>query len=451
MADKPAYYKKIITKSIQYDFLFPAEGVIKQYKYIDSVFRDTSAYVTAPALTAYILWVLNDAVQKNIKTLYFLARDGLVLQKIAEVLCRTWSINIECKYLYCSRFALRLPLYRIDKTYTMDKLCATTYQVSLLDILARANITGGHAAEIAEELGVNLAEPIEKNKLSRIRESLEQNKTFDNLISANSETALSAVSGYLKQKFADVTTFALVDTGWLGSMQECISKLLNYSSGISQTSVTGYYLGMFRSGDAQYGEYNCFLFRNTKEMLLRFGGFSNNVAECLCAADHGMTVGYEQKNEEWIPVLADYGQAICRSAWNDREQTDMCVTYAKQFAGLNQYKSVDKHELKLLAKRLLLGLMATPNYAEAKLYGAIPFSDGMSVDVRYTLTAKMSPEQIKPKLLSHRVLGALTGQRNRLEYPVYWLAGMQALSGCSILQKLDINLLEILYWVSNKL
>src|SRR5699024_7318970 len=56
----------------------------------------------APFLVCYVRWVLDQALQRGIKRLYFVARDGEVMYKIARQLKRPGD-DIEMRYLYGSR------------------------------------------------------------------------------------------------------------------------------------------------------------------------------------------------------------------------------------------------------------------------------------------------------------------------------------------------------------
>lgn len=94
-----------------------------------------TAYVLAPMLCSYILWVLNEAVKSGKQRLYFLARDGWQMYQIANVLCTELQLPIECRYLYCSRYALRsaeycirekrrCPIYALAEFQLLWKLCS---------------------------------------------------------------------------------------------------------------------------------------------------------------------------------------------------------------------------------------------------------------------------------------------------------------------------------------
>ena len=76
-----------------------------------------------PALSAFTRWVLGRAGEEGISRLYFLARDGWFPFRLARRLAAAWDLPVECRYLYGSRLAWRLPLYREDHGRALDRLC----------------------------------------------------------------------------------------------------------------------------------------------------------------------------------------------------------------------------------------------------------------------------------------------------------------------------------------
>ncbi|MBE5831480.1 MAG: hypothetical protein E7306_07050 [Butyrivibrio sp.] len=61
-------------------------------------------YVGA-VLFGYVNWIINVALQLDIRELFFIARDGYVLKKIADIIIRNKNIDISTHYLYGSRIA----------------------------------------------------------------------------------------------------------------------------------------------------------------------------------------------------------------------------------------------------------------------------------------------------------------------------------------------------------
>lgn len=79
---------------------------------IDNSYRDLASRFVAPAYLPYVLWLLQEARQQNIQRLYFISRDGYILQQIAETLPHE---GIELKYFFTSRKALQKALENKDE------------------------------------------------------------------------------------------------------------------------------------------------------------------------------------------------------------------------------------------------------------------------------------------------------------------------------------------------
>lgn len=58
----------------------------QQHQY-DSIER-VMAQVGGVSIYLYILWVIQEAKKRNIKRLYFLARDGQIFFKVAKIICK---------------------------------------------------------------------------------------------------------------------------------------------------------------------------------------------------------------------------------------------------------------------------------------------------------------------------------------------------------------------------
>jgi predicted HAD superfamily hydrolase len=300
----------------------------------NAAFRDTTALAAAPSLTAFVLWILADAVKRQIRTLYFLARDGLAMYTIAKELCRAWNLPMECRYLYCSRYALRMPLYTIDKEYATMKLCEYMFDTRLFTVLERAGITGEDADRIAKDLDVPTGRRLTRDELKALQDKLLNNAAFDKIALSKAQEALEAASGYLKQELRPSENCAIVDSGWFGTMQTCLTILTRSIYGSAEKPPMGYYFGILKEMDAQYGTYHCFLFSDAKSSA-RYPWFCINLYECLCAANHGMTVGYEYNGAEWTARLTELEHPSAASVWSAEKQLALYAGYAEDFAKTN--------------------------------------------------------------------------------------------------------------------
>lgn len=79
--------------------------------YIDNTYRDLSSRFVAPAYLPYVWWIIDEAQRQGIQRLYFISRDGYILQQIAEALPHE---GIELRYFFTSRRSLQKALEDVD-------------------------------------------------------------------------------------------------------------------------------------------------------------------------------------------------------------------------------------------------------------------------------------------------------------------------------------------------
>jgi hypothetical protein len=366
---------------------------------------------------------------------------------MANIICQAWKYDIECKYFYCSRYAFRLPLFIIDKEYTLGKLCTSSVSVTVGSVLARAGIKGKQAELISKELGIPVDSFLGKSDLDSLRKRLAESETFNRIASGIAVKAFGEIKRYFIQECNMPESFALVDSGWLGSLQESFFKIYQVVFG-KKIKLTGYYFGMFMEPDIQYGNYLCYLFHPQKNFW-RIIFFNNNLFECICSADHGMTIGYEMRNNQWYPRLEEYA-----NEWDIKSQLEICLEYTGIFIRHNnQINNTD--ELDKFAFRLLKKFMYNPSKEEALLYGGMWFWDDTtnrnSVSLATSLNIKEYLELSSVKTLIKRMFGK-TGKNGKTALVQFWLAGSAALSEksrLSVLMKIDIfilNLMRYVYW-----
>lgn len=92
------------------------KGIVAHH--VEMACRDLAARFVAPAYVPYVLWLLSEARKQQIERLYFISRDGYILQQIAEALPHE---GIELHYFFASRKALQLAFENPDaRTRTMQ-------------------------------------------------------------------------------------------------------------------------------------------------------------------------------------------------------------------------------------------------------------------------------------------------------------------------------------------
>ena len=99
-------YMEIIEKE---NTVFEAAG-----NKVGNQLEKTVKNVLGPAINSFIIWVLQESRKNGVQRLYFLARDGYLMYQCARIYCEKQKLPIECRYLSCSRYSVRIPLFHMD-------------------------------------------------------------------------------------------------------------------------------------------------------------------------------------------------------------------------------------------------------------------------------------------------------------------------------------------------
>ncbi|NFG28054.1 hypothetical protein FC777_13155 [Clostridium botulinum] len=418
------YYNKILKKySYHVDFFKTAnimmENMPENINLQNKIIYLNSTMVTAPTLISYVLYILKNAKEKKIKKLYFLARDGYIMHKIAVILCEKYNINIECRYLYCSRLVLRAPLYLINRGEAIEKICEEGAKISIEIVLKRAGISNDIQNNILNELDEEFKNKfLTKKDLNKLKTILLNNKLFNEYAYEYAKDKYNDIFEYFKQeKLFEEKKYAIVDVGWLGTMQRHIREILQYSG--YKNNMNGYYFGMFENGRYEDGEYNCFYFSKEKNSSRR-AFFNNNLFECMCSANHGMTIGYSKDTAGFIkPVLKQY-----ENKWNVNIQLNIVEKFCEKFSILNQWNEISFNYLDLMVKRLIISFMVFPNKEEASIYGSIPFCDDFTESYKIKLAQRLTKQELYQYNMFYKIYKKLFFIKNSNKFnESFWING----------------------------
>ena len=374
-----------------------------------------------PVLIAYVEWVLREAAQRGIHRLYFLARDGYVLQKIAERFCAAHRLDIQCRYLYCSRMSLRMPDYHLIGEEAFRLLSQPGYHVTLRSLFQRVTLPETLYSRILSEMGLSQPVPLDRElTAAQVRlygEKCKNSPSFCGWLQSASQAAYPDTIGYFRQEgLFDENCLAIVDSGWIGSMQRSLRQLLE-SAGY-QGTICGFYFGLYTKPlEKADGEYFTFYFSKTGPVLDK-ALFNNNVLECILAAPHGMTVGYRWKKGRYEPVLqSDSGPEQIRLI----EAGVSCILLAVERYLLAGQQSLTRRD----CVRILRRFMARPSRQEAELWGSCSFCDDISGQYVLTLASEAQVSSLKYYSLFSKILRKLT-RGEKSEPDLLWPYGTAA-------------------------
>lgn len=386
-------------------------------------------YVLGPTLGGFVRWLLWRAVADGKKRLYFLARDGYFLYRAALILCEVLGFPLDCRYLCCSRYSLRLPLFHLDHDEALSYICRPGLHVTLSSILQRA----GLCAEEQEDVLARLCLPYPKNqalpsaKLGQIRKALSHCQPFLAYMNRHSQEALPGLVGYLKQEgLLEDAAAAIVDSGWVGSMQKTLNQALAQMG--RANALEGYYWGLYELPPGVVrSAYHCYFF--APEGYLREKVFFNNcLFEAIFTAPHGMTLSYQKSGERYYPRFSNIPER--QRAFTLRISGPL-LAYIRLLAKESQKAEFsrqtaenDRHTLRLLLK----SFMAAPSIEEAEIFGALPFSDDVLEGGGQPLAAPLTERELRAGHVAAKLL-ATAQKRDKATKESAWYAGSAALQG----------------------
>lgn len=386
--------------------------------------------IFAPVLLDFVEWVLKEAQNRGMQRLYFLARDGYQMYLAAQHLCKTRGITLDCRYLYGSRYSWRMPQFVLLQEKCLDMICRGGIDVTLEKVLKRGGLTEEEAKDVAEENGFveEYRRILSYSEVLRLKEPLKESRKFLPYVYAHSAAAEKVTLGYLRQEglFDDIR-YALVDSGWTGSMQQTLVELLK-SAGYRK-QIEGFYFGLYELPSRVKSEnYHTFYF-GPNYGIKRKVYFSNCLFEAVFSAPHGMTVGYEAYDNpggipKYCPVF--YNQQNLNQHRMEQEEA-----WLKEY--LENYTEADgiyrnKKERTAHVYCLFKHFMGSPTAEEAGCYGKLLFSDDVTEEQVQCVAANLNKKDIKNQYVWNRI-AIMLGLKKQVLKDSAWIEGSIAMAG----------------------
>lgn len=380
--------------------------------------------VVGPVLLSYVWWILKEAHARKLKRLFFLARDGYVLREIAICLCKQFSLDIECKYLYCSRVALRTPTYWFLGEEAFDLLLQKGYHITINEILSRVELSLEEYDALLKELDISLEDankPINEFEFSFFVKKLRENQKYRSLITEKSRKAFAPTIGYLRQEgLFESDIVAIVDSGWIGSMQRSLRQLLQQDGWSGQ--IIGFYFGMLkRPKDSADGEYLTWYF-NYKKGLNEKIKFCNNLFECMLSAPHGTTLSYIQKGNAFFPICKPCNSIQMNQAVTI--QIKSILEFVHTVSPTLNFYNFDEQIFHKMTQKLLYRLMYYPTTKDNEVYSSFVFSDDIANLYEKDLITQKKDADLRECLFFYRAIHRLfKRKKDKAQAKPFWIYG----------------------------
>lgn len=378
--------------------------------------QDVQLYllVFVPTLLEYMNWVLDEAEKTGKKRLYFLSRDGYQMYLIAQKLVTIKGIAIECRYLQVSRYSMGLPGYHLNLEKGIQSICVGGINVTLSKILKRAGLTEAENQKVSEEIGWTgkSKQILDSRQIRKLRTILQNSKRLRNYMEAHSKAAYENAVGYLRQEgLCDDVAYAVVDSGWVGSLQLSIETLVK--SVVPDRTVEGYYFGMYeipRAGDAK--QFHTYYF-SAEKGIHRKVNFSNSLFETIVSSTEGMTMGYTRQEGMYLAV---------QNQKKNQNQIQMERNIAVLKVFLQRLSQIPGSGQKMLPEKLLTRFMARPTELELLCYGNHLFSDDVLDEGQQYIARDITLTQLRDQRFWNKLL-ILLGIKRKTIYESAWPEG----------------------------
>lgn len=293
---------------------------------------------SAEILLPYVLWVLKECLAKGIDKLFFVARDGYVLKRIADIVIAKYHYPVTTAYLYGSRKAWRLPSVN-PNNFDLQEFFSWNYPGQIYSYQRIAEILGLTMEELKlflpfiREEKAELSKPLVQEIIKILQEEQDEIASF---ICQKQKEKRAAAVNYLYQEIGEeVQNFAFVDLIGSGYTQKCLADLIEefYNKPVRTFF---YRLDCCKPYERNI---NYVFFPNRIKM--------GNVIEILCGAPHGQTNGYECMNAVWTPILGkDEGEKL--EAYGFKDYIKGIEDYIREFVSYFPQAPVELQDLGVL-------------------------------------------------------------------------------------------------------
>lgn len=338
--------------------------------------RGIAAGVAGPVLWAFVTWVLLKAQRDGLRKVWFTARDGQVLLRMARRIAPKLGIELEMGYLYAGRQVVHLAgLQRIDEqalkwmTGGAGPLCANA-------LLERVGLAASDLSDALRRHGIPSEGAIGWERVPAL------NGFF------RDEAVQTAVLEVAKDRRRDMRSYfascglmgdlpcAVVDIGWRGSVLRSIFDIIGPTCAVRHRFL---YFGLYaRPVDVPEADMTAFCFDASTTPSIGVGNdvpSLTGLMEIFCQADHAQVIHVEPSADGHVPRLRAPASSAA-SRWDVSYFQDCLEGFAS--AVQVEFCPDPGADLRPMCDQLLRMLMTAPDQVEVSVLGSVQFVDDQS-------------------------------------------------------------------------
>lgn len=298
-----SYEEKVLNSLSNNQFIQLTIGTARNTRLFHKLDKEASigASLGGIILFPYVFWILQKCLEQGISKLYFIARDGFILKKIADILIHRYSYPISTSYVYGSRRAWRMASFS-EANHDINQLLRWSHPNHIKTLVDLAEVFQITEDELKTYLPQNYCHlrRLSNAHINLIQKEIVKNdelwRFLVNKHAGNRETVIK----YLKESidFSD-HNIAFVELAGSGYTQMCLANII---SDFYDFPIKTFFFKM----DSIHNDNKC-IFYNFLPSNLHL----HVIIEMLCRAPHGQAIGYSLERDKVNPIIeVEEGEAL---------------------------------------------------------------------------------------------------------------------------------------------
>lgn len=348
--------------------------ILQDESKLSSKFFFGVSYV-APLVFPYVSFIIETAYREGIQSLYFIARDGFLLQKMADIIIQSKGYNIKTKYIYGSRKAWRVCAFAEKKNDISFIFNEFWLDNTIKNICDRLNLTEEEIKPfIPKEIKkININQKLSESDLQKLYKTLNSSEDFRTFLLEKNKENIELVRKYFEQEINFKEKFAFVDSQGTGKTQTLVSDFL---SKLYNTRIKSYFYELSQRYTGESDIKRIYSFKSTPSFFI----------EVFLRDTNGQCIGYKENDSTIEPVFDD--EDVLLKKWGYHDVVAGTMEYTKQFVNSCM---TNKTEMNYSAISVDYYNYAhvNPNKKFCDIVGSIPFAkEGTRKELAPELTLK---------------------------------------------------------------
>lgn len=331
----------------------------------------------APLFVPFVSWLLRDARKRGLKKLYFLARDGYVLHKVAKVLGVHYP-EIQLHYLYGSRRAFYLAGVKEASREEFKWIFPPVLGKTPRQMLRRINADPSVLKAAIEHRGVGAAfmdTALSASSYDLFLDLLSEPESRSQLLVMAGEQRELVRAYFTQEGLCCDEGSGIVDIGWSRFCQHAVNVVLEPHQAF------GYFFGVFNNrvsiregGPFAAAFYPEEFYNDACNKNLLKHEFLPILEQFFTLNDQQSTIGFRREAEKIIPVFEEPGSTLPEREAYFQKHIQLITRFAEEYSRFEPYIQQPETLIRNCGYRSVTLLMTAPTQAEAKVF------DGFMVD-----------------------------------------------------------------------